>query len=194
MCLPYFDLIPGTWKLRFEAYQVSWCERISDTFWPFYDNSRLFKKISEDYRRVPNTNEELRGLPKTSKDYRRCSSHNRRFPRENLEIFQTNQKWKILQSLHRIFAGNSKIINLVNLTANTKNYGQITLNTKPHSDPLLRQFRLFQKISEDCWGFAKANRRFPRTTDDFRGEIRNFFNQKKKQNRTNLKTKNPPSN
>ena len=24
---------------------------------------------------------------------------------------------------------------LANLTANTKNYGQITLNTKPHSDP-----------------------------------------------------------
>ena len=28
------------------------------------------------------------------------------------------------------------IIKLANLTANTKNYGQITLNTKPHSDPL----------------------------------------------------------
>ena len=27
---------------------------------------------------------------------------------------------------------------LANLTANTKNYRQITLNTKPHSDPLFR--------------------------------------------------------
>ena len=27
---------------------------------------------------------------------------------------------------------------LANLTANTKYYGQITLNTKPHSDPLKR--------------------------------------------------------
>ena len=27
---------------------------------------------------------------------------------------------------------------MTNLTANTKNYGQITLNTKPHSDPLKR--------------------------------------------------------
>ena len=26
---------------------------------------------------------------------------------------------------------------LANFTANTKNYGRITLNTKPHSDPLL---------------------------------------------------------
>ena len=29
---------------------------------------------------------------------------------------------------------------LANLTANTKNYRQITLNTKPHSDPPLPAF------------------------------------------------------
>ena len=27
---------------------------------------------------------------------------------------------------------------MANLTVNTKKYGQITLNTKPHSDPLKR--------------------------------------------------------
>ena len=31
---------------------------------------------------------------------------------------------------------------LANLTANTKNYRQITLNTKPHSDPLLEILKL----------------------------------------------------
>ena len=30
-----------------------------------------------------------------------------------------------------------KIKKLTNLTANSKNYWQITLNTKPHSDPLI---------------------------------------------------------
>ena len=30
-----------------------------------------------------------------------------------------------------------KIKKLANLTANTKYHGQITVNTKPHSDPLL---------------------------------------------------------
>ena len=36
-----------------------------------------------------------------------------------------------------VFSSETVNINkLTNLTANTKNYGQITLNAKPHSDPL----------------------------------------------------------
>ena len=100
----------------------------------------------------------------------------------NLEIFLTNQKWKILQTLHRK-RETVKIINLVNLTANTKNYGQITLYTKPHSDPLLRQFRLFQKISEDCWGFAKTTEDFQEQPTISAGKSRIFLNEKK-QNKT----------
>ena len=34
---------------------------------------------------------------------------------------------------------------MANLTVNTKKYGQITLNTKPHSDPLKR-FRIITMI------------------------------------------------
>ena len=40
---------------------------------------------------------------------------------------------------------------MANLTVNTKKYGQITLNTKPHSDPLASpktRAIFFSKISE----------------------------------------------
>jgi len=37
---------------------------------------------------------------------------------------------------------------LANLTANTKNCGQITLNTKPHSDPLLRKIKRFLPLAQ----------------------------------------------
>ena len=33
------------------------------------------------------------------------------------------------------------------LTANTNNYGQITLNTKPHSDPLLRSRQFYSAVT-----------------------------------------------
>ena len=158
-----------------------------DTFWPFYDNSRLFPKISQDYRIVPNTTEELRGLPKTSKDYRRCPSHNRRFPKFSKQI----RNEKSSKHFTEFSRETVKIKNLVNLTANTKNYGQITLNTKPHSDPLLLQFRLFQKISEDCWGFAKTAEDFLEQPTISEGKFGIFLNEKNKQR--NLKTKNPPS-
>ena len=83
---------------------------ISRSFWPFYDNSGLFQKISEGYRRFPKTNEEVRPLPKMSEE---PSKHLTVFPSETVNIKK-----------------------LANLTANTKNYGQITPNIKPHSDPL----------------------------------------------------------
>ena len=41
---------------------------ISRSFWPFYDNSGLFQKISEGYRRFPKTYEEVRPLPKMSEE------------------------------------------------------------------------------------------------------------------------------
>ena len=54
---------------------------LSRSFRLFCDNSRLFQKISEDYRRPPKTTKEVRRLPKISKN-------NRRFPRRNPKIFQ----------------------------------------------------------------------------------------------------------
>ena len=95
---------------------------------------------------------------------------------EKSENFPNKLEMKNPSNTSRIFAGNRK------------NYGQITLNTKPHSDPLLRQFRLFQKISEDCEDsqrlpkISKNNRRFPR-------EIRNFIKRKKQTNK--LKNEKP---
>ena len=80
------------------------------SFWPFYDNSGLFQKISEGYRRFPKTNEEVRPLPKMSEE---PSKHLTVFPSETVNIKK-----------------------LANLKANTKNYGQVTPNIKPHSDPL----------------------------------------------------------
>ena len=41
-----------------------------------------------------------------------------------------------LQTLNRISSETVNITKLANLIGNTKDYGQITLNTKPHSDPL----------------------------------------------------------
>ena len=78
--------------------------------------------MSEDFRRLPaipeycwrfpKTNEEVRPLPKMSEG---SSKH--------LTLFSSETE---------------NIKKLANLTANTKYYGQTTLNTKPHSDPLKR--------------------------------------------------------
>ena len=61
-----------------------------------------------------------------------------------------SEKKKSSKHLTALSRETVKMKDLANLTANTKNYGQIKPNSKPHSDPLLRQFQLFQKISEDC--------------------------------------------
>ena len=46
-------------------------------------------------------------------------------------------------------SGTVNIKKLANLTANTKNYGQITLNAKPHSDRLNKQHaNLFYKTKK----------------------------------------------
>ena len=45
---------------------------------------------------------------------------------------------KTLQTLNRQYIFYAETVNikkLANLTANTENYGKITLNTNPHSDP-----------------------------------------------------------
>ena len=78
----------------------------------FYDNFRLFQKIPEGYRRFPKTVEDFRRLTKRSDPCRRC-------PKNPPNI-----------------SGTVNVKKLANLTGNTKNCGQITLNTKPHSDPL----------------------------------------------------------
>ena len=47
-----------------------------------------------------------------------------------------------------LIAFSSETVNiekLANLTANTKNYGQITLNTKPHSDPHDKIMKIIKK-------------------------------------------------
>ena len=86
---------------------------ISRSFRPFYsEDFRWLPKILEDCRRFPNTSEEVRPLPKMSE----------------------------VPSKHLVFSSQTVSIKrkMTNLTAKTKNYGQITLNTKPHSDPLKR--------------------------------------------------------
>ena len=45
---------------------------------------------------------------------------------------------------------------MANLTVNTKKYGQITLNTKPHSDPpLIVRDREFQSLKQVLEGKAR---------------------------------------
>ena len=41
---------------------------------------------------------------------------------------------------------------MANLTVNTKKYGQITLNTKPHSDPLSAVERCLKGVLSFSWG------------------------------------------
>ena len=72
-----------------------------------------FTTIPDYFRRFPKATDDFRRLTKRS-DHRR----------------------RTLQTLNSISFGNGKHLKLANLTANTKNYGQITRNIKPHSDPL----------------------------------------------------------
>ena len=55
----------------------------------------------------------------------------RRFPKANDEMSEEPSKHLIVFPSETV-----NIKKLANLTANTKNYGQITPNIKPHSDPL----------------------------------------------------------
>ena len=72
---------------------------------------RRLPTISEDCRRSSKTNEEVRPLPKTSEE-----------PSKDLTVISSETV---------------NIKKLANLIANTKHYGQITLNTNSHSDPRL---------------------------------------------------------
>ena len=75
----------------------------------FYVNSGLFQKISEGYRRFPKTVEDFWRLTKRSYHCRRCPKN----PPNTQQYFL----WERVN-----------IKKLANLTANTKNYAQITLN------------------------------------------------------------------
>ena len=150
---------------------------------------RRFPKTTEEFRTLPKNSEDCLRRPKTTDDVQATTDDFRgeiwKFSKQiRNEIFSkqfTEFSWETV-----------KIKNLVNLTANTKNYGQITLNTKVHPDPLLRQFRLFQKISEDCWGFAKTTEDFQEQPTISEGKSGIFFKWKKQKQMTNkLKNEKP---
>ena len=81
-------------------------------FWIISEDSRRLPKISEGNRRGIKIAEDR---PKIVRRTLRKLSPETKNPPETVNIKK-----------------------LANLTANTKNYGQITLNTTPHSDPQLR--------------------------------------------------------
>ena len=87
-------------------------------FRSFCDNSHLFQKISEDYRRYPKMSKEnrrfLRRNPKIFKEQIRIDKYAKR-----LRFFSR----KTLQRLNSIFS-----FKLANFTANSKNYGQMAPN------------------------------------------------------------------
>ena len=149
---------------------------------------RRFPKTTEYFRTLPKNSEDCPRRPKTTDDVQATTDD---FRGEIWKFSNQVRNEKSSKHLTEFSRETGKIKNLVNLTANTKNYGQITLNNKPHSDPLLRQFRLFQKISEDCWGFAKTTEDFQEQPTISEGKFGILLNEKNKQ--TNLKTKNPPS-
>ena len=80
---------------------------------------RRLATIPEDCRRFPKTNEEVRPLPKMSEK-----------PFTHLTVFSSETV---------------NIEKLVNLTENSENNGQITLNTKPHSDPHDKIMKIVKK-------------------------------------------------
>ena len=90
----------------------------SRSFWPFYDNSGLF-------RRFPRATEDFWRLTKRSDHCRRCPKN----PPNTWQYFFGNSKYKK---------------KLANLTANTQKYGRITPNIKPHSEPPSRLVRSLQ--------------------------------------------------
>ena len=88
----------------------------------------VFGHFTTIYFRFPKATQHFRRLPKTLEDQRRGPTID------------------CQRSLKSPPSETENIIKLANLTANTKNfYGQITLNTKPHSDPL------FTCMSEKVW-------------------------------------------
>ena len=87
---------------------------------------RQFQIISEDFRRLATIPEGCRRFPKTNEEVRPL-----------LKMSEERSKHLTVFS--------SKTVNikkLANLKADTKNCGQIRLNTEPHSDPLLIQYEI----------------------------------------------------
>ena len=117
--------------------------------------------MSEDCRRCPKTTEEFRGeIRKFSTIFLLLHSPCERYLfysvssrvivlpifEEQIRIYNAKRLW-IFHEKHSkyltVFSTETvNIKKLANLTANTKNYGQITLNTKPDSDPLMPPFSL----------------------------------------------------
>ena len=134
---------------------------------------RRFPKTTEEFRRLPKNSEDCLRRPKTTDDVQATTDD---FRGEIWKFSKQIRNKKSSKHLTALSRETVKIKNLANLTENTKNYGQIKLNSKPHSDrpscatiPVISEdFRRLLRIREDY-------RRFPRTTDDFRGEVRNFF-------------------
>ena len=116
-CCPFYRGVP---KARVYCITL-FC--LSRSFRPLYVNLledfRRLPKIPEDCRKFLKANEEVRPLPKMSEEPP--------------------------QTLNSRFFETANIKKLANLTAKTKNYGQITLNTKPHSDPFVNLSRSLVK-------------------------------------------------
>ena len=136
---------------------------------------RRFPKTTEEFRTLPKNSEDCIRRPKTTDDVQATTDD---FRGAIWKFSKQTRNEKSSKHFTEFWRETVKIKNLVNSTANTKNYGQIKLNTKPHSDPLLRQFRLFQKISEDCWGPAKTTEDFQEQPTISEGKSRIFFKRK----------------
>ena len=150
---------------------------------------RRFPKTTEEFRRLPKNSEDCLRRPKTTDDVQATTDD---FRGEIWKFSKQIRNKKSSKHLTALSRETVKIKNLANLTENTKNYGQIKLNSKPHSDPLVRQFQLFQKISEDCWGFAKTTEDFQEQPTISEGKSGIFFKRKKQKQMTNkLKNEKP---
>ena len=90
------------------------------------DYFKRFPKTTENYRKFPETTEDVRSLPKISEE----KSENFAVFTGERYIFSVQTRFfhqifspKALQTLNRIFSGNSKHQKNGRLTATTKNYG-----------------------------------------------------------------------
>ena len=117
---------------------ILFCLLVSRSFRPFSDDSRSFRKISEDYRRFSKTAEDVRRLPKISEEK---SENFRLYFRRYIHVKDFYSERNPCNSLYCFFFYEKPSKHLTVFspeTVNTNNYGQITLHTKPHSDPLLK--------------------------------------------------------
>ena len=84
---------------------------------------RQFRIIAEDFPRLPRIVKDWRRFPKTNQGWVRPLPNMPEEPSKHLTVLSSET---------------ANIKKVANLTRITKNYGQIKLNIKPHSDPLKR--------------------------------------------------------